>query len=292
SVNDGNWHQIVAVYQAGGTKSIFVDGTPAEDSKLSQPFNQNAVAFLIGGVNYSGVPTGLFSGLIDEVQIYNYALVDSDVDFLFHNPGQEIPPHELPSGDWRLNAFAGAGGTITRDPNHAKYKNGTTVTVTAKPDPGYVFTGWSGNATGTNNPIVVSMTGNKTVTANFNEIPIARALAHWTFDETGGTIAHDSAGSYNGTLSPTGSSFVPGAGIAGNALRLSRATNGFVSMGNVLGLESGDFSVVAFVKMNPGDTTESTTIVSKQRAGYANGYVVAANFSGGPTGGYAQPNKA
>src|SRR5205814_2229206 len=58
-----------------------------------------SVAFLIGGVNFEGTPTGLFTGLIDEVQIYNYALVDSDVDFLFHNPGQEIAPHELPPGD-------------------------------------------------------------------------------------------------------------------------------------------------------------------------------------------------
>src|SRR5437762_10849898 len=63
SVNDGNWHQIVAVYQLGGMKSIYVDGAPAEDSKLSQPFNQNSVALLIGGVNFNGVPTGLFTGL-------------------------------------------------------------------------------------------------------------------------------------------------------------------------------------------------------------------------------------
>src|SRR5882724_3817038 len=83
SVNDGNWHQVVAVYQAGGIRSIFVDGAPAEDTKPSQPFLQNNVAFLIGGVNYQGVPTGRFDGLIDEVQIYNYALADRDVDFLF-----------------------------------------------------------------------------------------------------------------------------------------------------------------------------------------------------------------
>src|SRR5207245_5805475 len=96
SVNDGNWHQIVAVYQAGGSKLIYVDGAPAEDSKPSQEFVANSVAFLIGGVNFGGTPTGLFTGLIDEVQIYNYALLDSDVDFLFQNHGQEIPPHNLP----------------------------------------------------------------------------------------------------------------------------------------------------------------------------------------------------
>src|SRR5205814_335855 len=56
---------------------------------------QNTVAFLIGGVNYEGVPTGLFDGLVDEVQIYNYALANRDVDFLFQSPGREIPTHDV-----------------------------------------------------------------------------------------------------------------------------------------------------------------------------------------------------
>jgi hypothetical protein len=33
SVNDGNWHQIVAVYQASGSRLIYVDGAPAEDAR-------------------------------------------------------------------------------------------------------------------------------------------------------------------------------------------------------------------------------------------------------------------
>ena len=79
-----------------------------------------------------------------------------------------------------------------------------------------------------------------------NNVPLRAGLvAHWTFDETGGTVAHDSAGGLNGTLSPTGAGFVPG-GISGNAVSLSQAANGFVNMGNVLALTNGDFSVVAW----------------------------------------------
>src|SRR5256886_2934207 len=214
SVNDGNWHQVVAVYEQGGMRSIYVDGAPAEDSKLSQPFNQNSVAFLIGGVNYSGVPTGRFDGLIDDAQIYNYALASSEVNFLFQHPGQEIAPHELPPGQWRLNTIAGAGGTITRDPDLAKYTTGASVTLTAVPDTGFTFAGWSGDATGTNNPITITMTGNKTVSASFQSVPKAKALAHWKFDETSGTIAHDSMGSFDGTLSPAGAAFVSEIGRA------------------------------------------------------------------------------
>ena len=175
-VNDGNWHQVVAVYHAGGVRSIYVDGAPAEDSKPSQPFNQNSVAFLIGGANYEGVPTGVFTGLIDDVQIYNYALASSNVDFLFQNPGQEIAPHELPSGNWRLDTLVTPGGTITRDPDLALYTNGAIVTLTAVPNAGYVFTGWTGDVTATNNPVTITIDANKSVTARFREIP-ARVLA-------------------------------------------------------------------------------------------------------------------
>jgi uncharacterized repeat protein (TIGR02543 family) len=176
TINDGHWHQIVAVYQAGAAKYIFVDGAPAEDSKASRAIVPNNGFFLIGGDTYSGIPTAQFTGLVDDVQIYNYALVSSEVDFVFHNPGQEIAPHDLPPGQWRLTTVASTGGTVTKDPDLSKYTNGATVTVTAAPNPGFAFTGWSGDATGTNNPITVTMTANKTVTASFAEIP-ARILA-------------------------------------------------------------------------------------------------------------------
>jgi hypothetical protein len=87
-INDGQWHQIVAVYKAGGTKTIYVDGAPAEDSKPSQAFFDNTGAFLIGGVNVNGAPQGRITALVDEVQIYNHALKDSDIDMLYQHPTQ------------------------------------------------------------------------------------------------------------------------------------------------------------------------------------------------------------
>jgi hypothetical protein len=106
SVNDGSWHQVAAVFQLGSVRSIYVDGAPAEDRKLSQPFNQNSVAFLIGGANFNGVPTGMFTGLIDEVQIYDYALRPPELDYLFNHPSQELPPFDLPPG-WTQNRGSG-----------------------------------------------------------------------------------------------------------------------------------------------------------------------------------------
>jgi predicted nucleic acid-binding Zn-ribbon protein len=90
SVNDGNWHQIVSTWQPGGIMVVYVDGAPPEAaSNASATLNANSVAFLIGAVNMGGVPQARYTGLIDDVQIYNYALSDGDVNFLFQHPGQE-----------------------------------------------------------------------------------------------------------------------------------------------------------------------------------------------------------
>ena len=63
-----------------------------------------------------------------------------------------------------LNA---TNGSITPDvaPTNGTYDNGTVVELTAVPDAGYQFDGWSGDASGTTNPISVTMDADKTVTA-------------------------------------------------------------------------------------------------------------------------------
>ncbi|RYY84361.1 MAG: T9SS type A sorting domain-containing protein, partial [Chitinophagaceae bacterium] len=63
------------------------------------------------------------------------------------------------------------GGSITRSPDAASYASGTNVTLTATPAAGYSFSGWSGDATGSNSSITVTMTANKSVTANFTALP-------------------------------------------------------------------------------------------------------------------------
>ncbi len=117
----------------------------------------------------------------------------------------------------------------------------------------------------------------------------AALVSQWLFNQTGGTTAYDNIGGINGTLSG-GATFDPGAGPGGGiysgAISLSKASDGYVDMGNVYGFTSGDFSIVAWVKLAPGDTNFYPNIAGKQYATYVSGYglFTSAPYVGGTAG--------
>ena len=57
------------------------------------------------------------------------------------------------------------GGSVNT--SGGTYDENTTVSITATPIEGYFFTGWTGDATGNENPLSVTITGNVDITANF-----------------------------------------------------------------------------------------------------------------------------
>ena len=62
-------------------------------------------------------------------------------------------------------------GKVVKNPDQPNYNSGSTVLLTANADPGYTFTSWSVDATGSANPLTVLMDKNKNITANFTLIP-------------------------------------------------------------------------------------------------------------------------
>ena len=59
------------------------------------------------------------------------------------------------------------GGSVVMNPPAGQVLEGTAVTFTAQPKGDYVFTGWSGSVSGTENPKTVTVTSDLTVTAHF-----------------------------------------------------------------------------------------------------------------------------
>lgn len=68
---------------------------------------------------------------------------------------------------YSLTVNVAGNGTVTKNPLNATYASGTNVTLTAVPSPNWTFQGWSGDVTGVQNPVNITMNGNKTVTATF-----------------------------------------------------------------------------------------------------------------------------
>jgi uncharacterized repeat protein (TIGR02543 family) len=71
---------------------------------------------------------------------------------------------------YMLTIAAGTGGTTNPVPGTYTYDEGTSVNITATANSGSSFGGWSGDASGTTNPVTITMNGNKTVTANFAKL--------------------------------------------------------------------------------------------------------------------------
>ena len=59
---------------------------------------------------------------------------------------------------------AGAGGSVQYTQSHYL---GSSATITATPDLGYLFTGWNGDASGSDNPITLRVDSDKTIEAVF-----------------------------------------------------------------------------------------------------------------------------
>ena len=67
---------------------------------------------------------------------------------------------------WSLISSATENGSFT---GGGIFDLGASATLTATPNPGYRFTGWSGDASGTVNPLTITMNADKTVGATFEK---------------------------------------------------------------------------------------------------------------------------
>ncbi|MFL2632583.1 MAG: lectin-like domain-containing protein [Candidatus Marivariicella sp.] len=71
---------------------------------------------------------------------------------------------------YRLSVVAKGNGSVKEElvsAGRGDYSSGSVVKLTAVPDTGYYFTGWSGDVTGTDNPIDVTVGSEKEITATF-----------------------------------------------------------------------------------------------------------------------------
>ena len=95
SIADGNWHHIAGVYTSATSRDLYVDGVFRATSTTSVPDlvpTRLGIGALARNTPYN--PADLFTGLMDDAQVYNSALSAADISFLFQNPGTAVgqPP--------------------------------------------------------------------------------------------------------------------------------------------------------------------------------------------------------
>lgn len=80
---------------------------------------------------------------------------------------QELSATFTPLPRYTINPSVIGEGTMTVSPDQDDYQKGDDITIEATPADGYAFVRWSGNVTGTENPLTFSILRNSTVRAHF-----------------------------------------------------------------------------------------------------------------------------
>ena len=103
------------------------------------------------------------SGTQNTSTSFSYTVPDHDETVsAYFSLNYGIATHIAPSGAGSIDIQPSTGGW---------YLPGMTVTLTANPNTGYIFTGWSGDVNSTDNPLVRTLNNYLLITANFAPVP-------------------------------------------------------------------------------------------------------------------------
>ncbi len=126
NVNDNNWHHIVFV-ATGTTSEIFIDGSSVATGGNKVEASANTEPFTIG-TDANG--NNDFTGLLDEISIFNYALSSSDITSMY-NSGVPTDISSLsPISHWRMGEDATFSTNWTVTDNGSASNTGTSVNMT------------------------------------------------------------------------------------------------------------------------------------------------------------------
>jgi uncharacterized repeat protein (TIGR02543 family) len=172
-------------------------------------YNNNRAPFMFGAhtqyyddaYDVAGHPNATSAEMRAAIEEFiTYALSKSDTRMV---PGKDIiawcaNPKQLggaADGPYKLTVTA-TNGTVAVSPQKTEYAAGTEVTLTATPSTGYDFTGWSGSgASGTTNPLKITMNAAKTITATFTKQGVSKPASENLVTLAGWEAAVDDMGS-------------------------------------------------------------------------------------------------
>jgi len=108
---------------------------------------------------------------INEYGIYTYRLkaYNAEMETSFTD-GLEVDLADPDPPRYTVTVDVEGSGSVIMNPDQADYLTGTEVVLLATADSEWEFDGWSGDATGEENPLTVVVDSDKSITATFNQI--------------------------------------------------------------------------------------------------------------------------
>ena len=87
NLRDGNWHHVLSTISASANSwKLFIDGKQVYSTTFTAAASADTTGDLdIGTLVYDTEPGSLMNGQIDDVQIFNYALTNQQVQTVFNS---------------------------------------------------------------------------------------------------------------------------------------------------------------------------------------------------------------
>lgn len=139
---------------------------------------------LIAAEAESGCRFGCWSGT-EEGSENPMILAMAEDEWIIANFSEVTVSPEAPS--YTLRVDSSPNGTVAVDPEKARYVEGDYVKVTAVPNPGYLFSGWTGTAGGSENPMVLRMAAHQWLIPRFERERTYQVITDR--NPLGGTVA-------------------------------------------------------------------------------------------------------
>jgi len=198
-------------------KGITFQNINIESNKIKQVLTGCTEAPWDGGITFDNVT--IKGTLLTQANFTSYFITNEFTrNIIFKN-----------SVNYSLNIVKPENGTITSGSNLTGFVEGTVLQLTAFPNQGYEFVSWSGDVAGTTNPTNITMTKNKSVSANFKksekftfEIPGAGS---WTVPQGVNSI----------TINSWGGGGAGGSAYSGTAIANTQARGGGGAGGSFAG---------------------------------------------------------
>jgi hypothetical protein len=178
--------------------AVSIDARPVAPLEFLTPLTRrpyfevyNTSGALIGQIYYVGaLPTT--SGGVGPTETLSFTSTANDIGrvrFSVQSSGGTITPTYGLFDNLNFNrifslaASASSGGSVRYSPEQNQFIEGALVTLNAVSQAGWRFSHWSGDASGSVNPLQVTMTANKSIIANFvPALPVPEAIHCADFD--------------------------------------------------------------------------------------------------------------